>query len=202
MMILGRWLWRGRRSRTNDQGASDVDPKNADLRKRRLDMLVLDECGAGTDYDYKWPTYVERFKTWIDYRIQVDGEQHRVRIGFGSWHTFGRQRTHVVVWIDQIPLLELHSADDFETSGEVLAQIILYDGGKKHMCRFPNDAIPERYASFRCVGLPERMRVKGVWNSWAVVTTLDDHKTMIMLARLRQMERQTQRGYGGQPPRP
>jgi hypothetical protein len=42
---------------------------------------------------------------------------------------------------------------------------------------------------FRVEGLPIRIRDPGVYNAWAIVSNIADHKTLIALAMLRRLER-------------
>jgi hypothetical protein len=42
---------------------------------------------------------------------------------------------------------------------------------------------------FNTVGLPYRVDASGVHNVWAVVANISNHKTMIALAALRNLER-------------
>ena len=55
---------------------------------------------------------------WIEYRAMATEGVHRVRIGFGSRPTYGRERKRILVWIDSHPQAEFLGADDFERTGE------------------------------------------------------------------------------------
>ena len=120
--------------------------------------------------------------------MSADGE-HRVRIGFGTRTTYGHSRRRVVEWIDDHPHAEFLGADDFERSGDVLAEIKVPGTTGERICRYPEEAIPERYSGLPVVGLPTRVTGPGVHNAWAVVANVADHRTMFALAALRRFER-------------
>lgn len=125
----------------------------------------------------------------MEYRAIAEDGIHKVRIGFGKRFVYGVDRLRVVVWIDGYPQTEFFSADDFDASGDVLSEIKIHRGKAEVMCRYLDAAIPERYTVFNTIGLPTRVKAKGVHNAWAVVTNISDHKTMIGLAALKHLER-------------
>jgi hypothetical protein len=127
----------------------------------------------------------------------MNGTEQTACISYGMYHLYGRDRVHVTVWLNKEPQAEFLEADDFATSRELLTEIRLPGEKNLRMCRFPDEPIPEQYSRFRVVGLPTRVHAKGVRSAWAVVTTLEDHKTVLALAALRQMARNSQ---GGQTP--
>ena len=153
-------------------------------------MQIVRVIQAGTGFSFQWPSGdVETYSTWVEYRARAEDGEHRIRIGFGKRPVWGQERERVVVWIDDYPHAEFFGADDFETSGEVLSDIWLRRADREVMCRYPDDAIPERYVPFSPVGLPTRVIAKGVRSSWAVVANVSDQNTMIALAALRRTER-------------
>ncbi len=89
-------------------------------------------------------------------------------------------------------LAEFVGAEDFEQTGEVLSLIKVpsEEGPGERNCRYPEEAIPERYAAFPVVGFPNRVSGVGTRNAWAVVANVGDHRTLCALAGLRWQERQ------------
>ena len=153
-------------------------------------MQLLDVAEVGTDYDYHWPSgNVEPYPHWIEYRsVGGDGE-HRVRIGFGIRSVYGRDRKRVVVWVDGRPQAEFLSADDFEHSGDVLSEIKIPGSVGERICRYPDEAVPERYSGLPVAGLPTRVSGPGVHSAWAVVANISEHGVLFSLAALRRLER-------------
>ena len=87
-------------------------------------MQLRDVLNVGTNHVYRWPSGAEEpYPHWIDYRAVSENGQHTVHIGFGARHTYGRDRKRIVVWIDNHPHAEFLGADDFDSSGDVLAEI-------------------------------------------------------------------------------
>jgi hypothetical protein len=153
-------------------------------------MQIINVLQAGTDYPYKWPDgSTEIYQTWIEYEALAGDGKHKIKIGFCRRAVYNQERVRVTVWIDEYPQTEFFGADDFAASGEVLSEIRVHGDIGEVMCRYPDDAIPERYTIFNGVGLPTRVNAKGVHNTWAVVANVSDHRTMIALAALRRMER-------------
>ena len=153
-------------------------------------MQLLDILAAGSDFAYQWPTGApEPYPHWIDYNtIATDGE-HRVRIGFGSRTTYGQPRKRVVVWIDGHPQAEFLGVDDFGRSGEIICEIKIPGNKGERICRYPDEAIPERYTGLPIVGLPTRVTGPRVHSAWAVIASVADHRTMVAVAALRRFER-------------
>jgi hypothetical protein len=112
-----------------------------------------------------------------------------LRIGFGTRTTYGRARKRVVVWIDGQPHAEFVGADDFDRSGEVLAELKVPGDHGERLCRYPDEAVPERYAAFPIAGLPTRIGGPGVHNAWAIVANVGDHRILCAVAALRRLER-------------
>jgi hypothetical protein len=94
-----------------------------------------------------------------------------------------------VIWIDGHPQAEFLGADDYGKSGEVLSEIKVPGGRGERICRYPDEAIPERYGMFEVEGLPIRVSGSGVHGAWGVVVNIGDHKSMVALAGLRRLER-------------
>jgi hypothetical protein len=103
---------------------------------------------------------------------------------------YRRDRGRVVVWIDDHPQAENLGADDFEQSGDALSEIKVPGEADERMCRYPEEAVPDRYIGLPFVGLPTRVSGPGVHKVWAVVASIADHRTLIVLAALRRPERQ------------
>jgi hypothetical protein len=153
-------------------------------------MQLLDVTAVGTDYAYRWPAgNLEPYPHWVEYRALAADGTHTVRIGFGTRTTYGRDRRRVVIWIDGHPHAEFLGADDFEQSGDVLAEIRIPGATGERMCRYPEEPVPERYAGLPVVGLPTRVSGPGVHNAWAVVASIADHRVLFALAALRRFER-------------
>lgn len=153
-------------------------------------MHILKINDVGKDFEYKWPDGVERFDYFVEYITKDEDGEHKVKIGFGTRPTYGKDRIRVVIWIDNQPQAEFFGTDDFDKTGEILSEIrIQRDGGKVTSCEYPEEPIPERYSMFNVVGLSTRVQGKGVHNAWAVVANIADHKTLINLAALRRLER-------------
>ena len=153
-------------------------------------MQILDVAAVGTRYMQSWPDGSrEPYPHWIEYRALGEDGEHCVKIGFGTRPTYGRDRRRVVVWIDGHPHPEFLGADDFEQTGEVLAEIRVPGTSGERMCRYPEEPIPERYSGLSIVGLPRRVTGPGVHSAWAVVANVADHRGMFALAALRRLER-------------
>lgn len=155
-------------------------------------MRIIGIVGVGINFIYNWPPgpeNQENFDNFIDYQAIAEDGEHRVRLGFCQRFTYERDRLRVVVWIDGHPHAEFLGADDFEKSGEVVAEIKVPGKRGERICRYPNEPIPERYTMFNVEGLKLRVRSKGVRGAWAVVANIGDHETMIALAGLRRLER-------------
>lgn len=152
-------------------------------------MRIVGISGVGRNFLYNWPKDQENFDHYLDYRAVAEDGKHRVRLGFCQRFTYGRDRLRVVVWIDDHPHAEFLGADDFEKSGEVVAEIKVPGERGERICRYPHEPIPERYTMFNVEGLKLRVRGKGVRGAWSVVANVGDHETMIALAGLRRLER-------------
>ena len=152
-------------------------------------MRIIEIKDVAKDYTYNWPNASETFDYSIEYRAESEDGEHNVKIGFGKRHTYGKDRVRIVVWIDEHPFAEFLGADDFESTGDVLSEIRVSTDEGERICKYSEDHIPERYAMFNVIGLPCRVKGKGVHNAWAVVTNIADHKTLITLAALRRLEK-------------
>ena len=153
-------------------------------------MRVTSVTAVGSEYQYTWPSGdVEDYPNWIEYEANAPDGQRTIRIGFGARPVYGRKRARVVVWIDGHPHAEFLGADDFDVSGEVLSEIRVRGDSSTRICRYPSEAIPERYAALKVVGLPTRVQGPKLRKAWAVVTNVSDHQSMIALAALRRLER-------------
>jgi len=152
-------------------------------------MRIIEMRNAGRDYDYKWPKETEAFDFFVDYMAMGQDGKHDVRIGFGKRETYARDRIRVVIWIDGHPHAEFLGADDFDKSGEVLSEIKVPGDKGERICRYPDEAIPERYGMFEVEGLPIRVSGSGIHGAWGVVANIGDHKSMVALAGLRRLER-------------
>ena len=154
-------------------------------------MQILTISHAGENHDYRWPSgNIESYGNWIEYEALAADGVHLVRIGFGSRTTYGEDRVRVVVWIDGKPQAEFFGADDYSSSGDVLAELKVPGDRAPRICRYPQEPVPERYAGLPVVGLPTRVTGPGVHGAWAVVTNISDHHTMCVLAALRRLERE------------
>ncbi len=153
-------------------------------------MLLKDVVGLASDWEYVWPgADREVYGSCVDYRaIAWDGE-HEVRVGFGMRPTYGQDRKRVVIWIDGYPEAEFLGADDFNATGDVLSEIRVPGDSRDRMCRYPDEAVPERYCAFPVIGLPARVTGPKVHNAWAVVANIGDHRVLCALAGLRRLER-------------
>ncbi len=153
-------------------------------------MQIINVLETGADFTYRWPGGTsEAYPQWIRYRaVAADGE-HDVRIGFGTRATYGRPRCRVVVWIDGHPHAEFLGADDFERSGDVLSEIKVPGEKGERICRYPDEAVPERYSGLPVAGLTTRVSGSGVHNAWSVVANIADHRVLFALAALRRLER-------------
>jgi hypothetical protein len=155
-------------------------------------MQVLDVIGTGKNFQYQWPEGPEIFQHWIEHRARSERGMHIIRIGFGTRHTYGQDRRRVLVWIDKHPHAEFVGADDFENSGDVLAEVKVPGARGERMCRYPDESVPARYAGLPVVGLPTRVQSTGVHNAWAIVVNVSDHRILAALAALRRAERKAQ----------
>ena len=153
------------------------------------EMHIIGLTGVRTNFEYQWPKEKETFGQVVEYETRAKDGRHSVWVGFCRRPVYGKDRVRVVIWINGQPHAEFLGADDFDRSGEVLSEIKIPGHRGERICRYPNEPIPERYNMFNVVGLPVRVRAKGVHKAWAVVANIADHKTMIMLAALRRLER-------------
>jgi hypothetical protein len=153
-------------------------------------MQILKVASAGADFEYRWPdNTVENYPAWIAYIGTSGGAPHELKIAFGKRRVYGADRVRVLVLVDGYPHAEFFGADDIGSTGEVLSEIKLHGEVGEPICRYPDDPVPERYATLNVVGMPTRVLAKGVHSAWAVVANISDHKTMITLAALRRAER-------------
>jgi len=153
-------------------------------------MQLLDVCGTGTGYEFNWPDGSrEMYQHWVEYRAVAPDGQHRIRIGFGRRLAYGRERRRLVVWLDEHPHAEFLGADDFEASGDVLSEIKVPGDCGERICRYRQEAVPERYSGLTIAGLPTRVTGPGVHGAWAVVANIADHATLCAVAALRRIER-------------
>jgi hypothetical protein len=151
-------------------------------------MQILGIVEVTQNYQFRWPASTEDYANSILYLAMADDREHEIRIGFGNRDAYRRERPRVVIWIDNYPQAEFVGADDFDTSGEVLSEIIVPSNGSSRICRYQEEPIPERYMMFNTVGLPVRIAARGVHRAWAVVANIADHRTMIAVASLRRHE--------------
>jgi hypothetical protein len=152
-------------------------------------MTPLELTVVGTNYAHRWPEGIETYPLWLEYRVAVDNGHRTYRVGFGSRPVYGRERRRVVVWDGDRALVEFFGADDFEVTGDLLAELKVEVGGSVRMCGYPADLVPDRYSGLPIVGLPTRVTGSGVRNAWAVVTNIANHRVILALAALRQLER-------------
>jgi len=152
-------------------------------------MRILNILQVGENFSYGWPLESELFRHWIDYPACDEDGGHTVKVGYTKRKVYGGERERVIVWIDGHPQVEFFGADDFESTGEVLSEIRIHHNKGEKMCRYPSDSIPERYSHFTSIGLPTRVKGKGVHRAWAVLANISDHQSMIILAFLRRKER-------------
>jgi len=156
-----------------------------------IKMRIVTIKDVGKNFTYQWPTPAgpEKFDYFVEYLAIAEDGQHSMKVGFCKRPVYGRNRTRVVIWIDDYPHAEFLGVDDFEKSGEVLSEIKVPGDVGERICRYPDEPIPERYAMFNIEGLPIRVKGPGVRRAWAVVANIADHKTLIALAALRRLER-------------
>jgi len=153
-------------------------------------MKIVKIIGAGGKFTYKWPDSEETFDYFAEYKAKAEDGDHVVKIGFGKRDTYVmKDRIRVLVLIDGKVYAEFLGADDFEVSGEVLSEIKVPGNVGEIICRYPEEAVPERYNMFNVEGLPLSVKGKGVHNTWAVVASIGDHKTLAALAGLRRLEK-------------
>jgi len=99
-------------------------------------------------FQYKWPEGPpERFRRGQDLVVAYAGGRHRVRVGVGSHHVYGRQRVHLVVWVNGSPTVEGVEADDYVRSASLLSLIKL--GTKKRV--WERNEIPSGYDAYHVV---------------------------------------------------
>lgn len=153
-------------------------------------MLLLDVQEAGIEYAYIWPDgNQEDYGQWIEYRALGPIAEHMVRIGFGIRPAYGSPRKRVVVWIDGHPHVEFVGADDFDRSGDVLAEIKVPGERGLRVCRYPDEPVPANHAPLPVVGLPTRITGPYVHRAWAIVANIGDHRTLCAAAGLRRIDR-------------
>lgn len=152
-----------------------------------MNIVEIEDLGKG--FAYQWPELLETYDYFIDYAAIAEDGKHTVRIAFGKRYAYGSDRVRVVVFIDGYPHAEFLGADDVEKSGDIVSEIRIPGDVGERICRYPDEAVPERYAMFDVEGLTLRVRGRGVHNSWAVVANIADHRGIIALAALRRLER-------------
>lgn len=155
-------------------------------------MQILDIKEAVTNYSFQWPGGdMENYDATITYQAISNDGNHEIKIGYSYRNTYNKKRRRVVVWVDQHPHAEFLAADDFNISGELLSEIRFYDeeNDSMRMCRYADDAVPERYSIFKVDSLKRRVAGDGVHDAWVVVVNISDHVTMSALAALRKYER-------------
>ena len=113
-------------------------------------MRVKGLTAAGIDYEYTWPSgNIERFQAWIEYQGTAPNGDRLIRIGFGVRSVYGKERAHVVVWVDGHPQAEFLGADDFDASGEILCEIKIPGDPGERICRYPSEPIREARSASR-----------------------------------------------------
>jgi len=153
-------------------------------------MLSVKIADVGKNYIFKWPGgQKETYHYFVEYTTKAEDGRHVARLGFCERRVYGKDRIRIVIWIDEHPHAEFLGADDFKSSGEVLSEIKIPGQIGERICRYPRESVPERYAMFSLVGLPRRVKYKGVHKAWAVVANIADHRTLIALAGLKRLER-------------
>lgn len=131
-------------------------------------MQILDLELGGSDYLYQWPSGNEEpYSHWVEYSAVSEDGDHRVRIGFGMRHTYGRDRKRVVVWLDGHPHAEFLGADYYEHSSDLLCEIKVPGETGERKCRYPSETVPERYAGLPVVGLRTRVTGSKVHHAWS-----------------------------------
>lgn len=154
-------------------------------------MQLLDLQAVGRDYEQVWPDGTrEVYPHWVEYRAVAPDSEHRVRIGFGRRAVYGQDRKRVVVWIDDHPHAEFLGADDFDLSGDLLSEIKIPGQRGERICRYGEEAIPERYSGLPVVGLSTRVSGPNLRQAWAIVANIADHRTLCALGALRRLERE------------
>ena len=153
-------------------------------------MKIVKIIGAGKEFTHKWPDSEETFDHFVEYKAKAENGDHTVKIGFGKRETYSMEDwIRVIVLIDSKVYTEFLGADDFEVSGEILSEVKVPGNVGERICRYPEEAVPERYNMFNVEGLPLRVNSKGVHNAWTVVANIGDHKTLVALAGLRRLEK-------------
>ena len=108
---------------------------------------------------------------------------------FGERDAYGRDRKRVAILIDDQVQAEFFGSDNFQYTGDLISELKVEENGKVKMCRYPDDAIPVRYALFPLVGIPLLVNASGVHNAWAALVNISDHKKLIAFALLKEEER-------------
>jgi hypothetical protein len=153
-------------------------------------MQIIGIKQTENNFQYRWPdSTIENYPDLVCYEVRSDSGKCEAVVAFTTRKVYGQDRERVTIFIDGYPQAEFFGADDFDFSGEVLSEIKVSGEKGERMCRYPEEAVPERYTIFNTVGLPNRVSGKGIHNAWAVVANIADHKTMISLAALRMEER-------------
>ena len=154
-------------------------------------MQLLDVLNVSDNFSFQWPGGdTENYDVAISYNAVSSDGKHKITIGYSARNTYGKDRRRIVVWIDEYPYAEFLASDDFDVTGEVLSEIRIYDedNESKHMCRYADDAVPQRYAMFRVDSMKRRVQGSGVHDAWVVVSNIADHLTMSSLASMRKYE--------------
>jgi hypothetical protein len=155
--------------------------------------IFTDPCARGQrNFKSQWPNGEATYPQWVDYVVAAPHGTFVARTGFGVVKVYDLPRKRVILWKGQEALAEFVGADDFEQTGDVLSLIKISsdDGPGERNCRYPEEAIPERYASLPVVGFRNRITGARTARALAVAANVGDHRKLCALAGLRWQERQ------------
>jgi excisionase family DNA binding protein len=132
-------------------------------------------------FDYKWPQSEEHFENGHETTININGRAHVFKFGFTDREVAGRMRRKAVVWIDNWPLVEFASGNDYESDG-LLASVIKTQGGRQLR---PSAKLPEEYKGFKIDRYDSIVQGPYASRNMAVIVHKDDLKSMLEHAVIR-----------------
>lgn len=133
-------------------------------------------------FDFRWPSsYVEHYEERYETIRQIKGRTFTFRIGVGNREAAGQLRRRVVVWLDDRPLVEFASGNDFEAKG-LLASVIKLPNGRQ----VPRgQEVPPEYRSFNIATYDSIVQGPYASRNLAIVVDRNDLESMLRHAVIR-----------------
>lgn len=140
-------------------------------------MIIFKKVGS---YSYKWPGGSTETYDAIFYEIRFNNSVCEIVVGFTDRVAFGKQRKRVVVFINEYPMVEFAGTDDYDKTGNLVAQI--KDANGKYVGL---NNVPPEYSDF--VIVEHSSQIKGGYRGRAAILVSNhDIKRIIEHALIQQ----------------